>query len=53
MTRKPPKGKSLAEINPELAEQCHPTKNGDLTPFQSRREMKRQRKRISFAAIKR
>ena len=25
--------KSLAETNPELAEQWHPTKNGDLTPF--------------------
>ena len=33
MARKPPKGKSLAEVNPELAKQWHPTKNGDLTPF--------------------
>ena len=33
MPRKPPKGKSLAEVNPELAKQWHPTKNGDLTPF--------------------
>ena len=33
MARKPLKGKSLAEVNPELAKQWHPTKNGDLTPF--------------------
>jgi len=33
MARKPPKGKSLAELNPELAKQWHSTKNGDLTPF--------------------
>jgi hypothetical protein len=33
MARKPPKGKSLAEVNPELAKQWHSTKNGDLTPF--------------------
>ena len=33
MARKPPKGKSLAEVNPELAKQWHPTKNDDLTPF--------------------
>ena len=33
MPRKPPKGKSLAEVNPELAKQWHPTKNEDLTPF--------------------
>jgi hypothetical protein len=33
MARKPPKGKSLAEVNHELAEQWHPTKNGDLTQF--------------------
>jgi hypothetical protein len=32
MSRKPPKGKSLAEVNPELAKQWHPTENGDLTP---------------------
>ena len=33
MPRKPKKGKSLAEVNPELAKQWHPTKNGGLTPF--------------------
>ena len=33
MTRKPPKGKSLAELNPKLAQQWHTSKNGDLTPF--------------------
>lgn len=33
MPRKPPKGKSLAELNTELAKQWHPTKNGDLTTF--------------------
>tara|TARA_B110000285_G_scaffold180449_1_gene203483 strand:+ start:85 stop:225 length:141 start_codon:yes stop_codon:yes gene_type:complete len=33
MPRKPPSGKSLAEVNPELAEEWHPTKNGELTPF--------------------
>ena len=33
MTRKPQKGKSLAEVNPELANQWHLTKNGDLTAF--------------------
>ena len=32
MARKPPKGKSLAEVNPELAKQWHTSKNGDLTP---------------------
>ena len=32
MARKPPKGKSLAEVNPELAKQWHSTKNGDLNP---------------------
>ncbi|MEH6746465.1 MAG: zinc-ribbon domain-containing protein [Maribacter arcticus] len=31
--RKPPKGKSLAEVNPELAKEWHPTKNGLLTPY--------------------
>ena len=31
MARKPPKGKSLAEVNPQLAKDWHPTKNGDLT----------------------
>ena len=33
MERKPPKGKSIAEVNPELAKQWNPDKNGDLTPF--------------------
>jgi len=33
MPRKPPKGKSLAELNPKLAKQWHLTKNEDLTPF--------------------
>jgi very-short-patch-repair endonuclease len=33
MPKKPPKGKSLAEVNPELAKEWHPTKNGNLTPF--------------------
>ena len=33
MARKPPKGKSLAELNPELANEWHPSKNGDLSPF--------------------
>tara|TARA_B100000795_G_scaffold71032_1_gene49940 strand:+ start:55 stop:405 length:351 start_codon:yes stop_codon:yes gene_type:complete len=33
MPRKPPKGKSLAELNPELAKQWHTSKNGDLTPY--------------------
>ena len=33
MPRKPPKGKSLADLNPELAKQWHPTKNGKLTPY--------------------
>jgi len=33
MARKPPKGKSLAEVNPELAKQWHPIKNGDLIPY--------------------
>ena len=32
MARKPPKGKSLAEVNPQLAKEWHPTKNGNLTP---------------------
>ena len=31
--RKPPKGKSLAEVNPELEKQWHPTKNGNLMPI--------------------
>ena len=33
MPRKPPLGKSLAEVNPELAKEWHPTKNEELTPF--------------------
>lgn len=33
MGRKPPKGKSLAEVNPELAKEWHPTKNGSQTAF--------------------
>jgi predicted secreted protein len=33
MAIKPPKGKSLAEVNPELAKQWHLIRNGDLTPF--------------------
>ena len=33
MTRKPPKGKSLAEVNPELAKQWYAKMNGVLTPF--------------------
>jgi hypothetical protein len=32
-SKKPPKGKSLAEVNPELAKQWHPIKNGELTPL--------------------
>ena len=32
MPRKPPKGKSLAEVNPELAKEWHQTKNGELKP---------------------
>ena len=32
MARKPPKGKSLAEVNPELAKEWHATKNGNLSP---------------------
>ena len=28
MARKPPKGKSLADVNPQLAEKWHPQKNG-------------------------
>ena len=31
--RKPNPGESLAELNPELAKQWHPSKNGELTPF--------------------
>jgi len=30
---KPKKGQSLGDLNPELSKQWHPTKNGDLTPF--------------------
>ena len=33
MARKPPKGKSLAELNPKLAKQWHTSKNGELTPY--------------------
>jgi hypothetical protein len=33
MARKPPKGKSLAEVNPQLAKQWHSTKNAVLTPI--------------------
>ena len=33
MPRKPPPGKSLAEVNPELAKEWHPSKNEELTPF--------------------
>ena len=33
MTRKPPKGKSLAEVNLELAKEWHPHKNGLLSPY--------------------
>ena len=33
MSRKTPKGKSLAEVRPDLAKEWHPTKNGDLAPF--------------------
>ena len=32
MPRKPPPGKSLAELKPELVKEWHPTKNSDLTP---------------------
>jgi len=31
--KKPDKGKSLADLNPELAKQWHPTKNGALTSY--------------------
>jgi len=31
MNRKPHKGKSLAEINPELAKEWHPTKNVEVS----------------------
>ncbi len=30
---KPPKGKSLGDVNPPLAKEWHPTKNGALTPW--------------------
>lgn len=33
MPRKPKAGQSLAELNPFLAKEWHPIKNGDLTPF--------------------
>ena len=28
MVKKPPKGKSLADVNPELAKKWHPNRNG-------------------------
>ena len=31
--KKPNPGESLAELNPALAKQWHPTKNGKLTPY--------------------
>lgn len=31
--RKPPPGQSLLELNPALASQWHPTKNGEVTPL--------------------
>lgn len=33
MASKPPKGESLAEVNPILAKDWHSSKNGQLTPF--------------------
>lgn len=33
MPRKLPKGKSLAELYPNLVEEWHPIKNGDFSPF--------------------
>ena len=33
MPRKPPIGKSLAEVNPKLAKQWHSTMNGALMPL--------------------
>ena len=33
MPRKAHKGKSLAEVNPKLDKQWHPTKNGELIHF--------------------
>jgi len=33
MIRKPPLGKSLAELNPILSKEWHPTKNGSLSPY--------------------
>ena len=33
---KPKASQSLADVNPELAKQWHPTKNGDLTPYDVR-----------------
>ncbi|MFC1483385.1 zinc-ribbon domain-containing protein, partial [Candidatus Margulisiibacteriota bacterium] len=32
-TKKPKPGKSLAEINPKLAKEWHPTKNGRVNPY--------------------
>jgi len=34
MARKPPKGKSLAELNPELAKQWYQTKNKGLNTYE-------------------
>lgn len=31
--KKPKPGQSLADLNPDLAREWHPTKNGDLTPY--------------------
>jgi cytochrome c-type biogenesis protein CcmH/NrfF len=33
---KPKTGQSLGDVNPDLAKQWHPTKNGELTPFDVR-----------------
>ncbi len=33
MTRKPPKGESLAEVNPDLAKECRQTKSSSLSTF--------------------
>jgi hypothetical protein len=32
MSKQPTKGKTLAEVNPQLAKEWHPTKNGSLSP---------------------
>lgn len=31
--KKPNPGESLADLNPELAKQWHPSKNNELTPY--------------------